>query len=210
MTLITNTRSQRSRQPLRASTGVGGFSEMPAAAPSRANLAQQRPRIGDRLDVDRQQVGARLAEPLARNGAGSEIIRCTSSGRSVERRTASTTGSPKLRLGTKWPSMMSRCSSFAPALFDAANLLAQFGEVAGQQRRRDQRCGGVQIGKNPRSGHTGSVENLGGNPTRGRLDRMSRCQEPRRTSAIPPLRFTSISTSLYQQRAVSSALAFAA
>ena len=32
--------------------------------PQRANLVQQRPRIGHRFDVDRQQVGARLAEPL--------------------------------------------------------------------------------------------------------------------------------------------------
>ena len=42
------------------------------------------------------------------SGAGSEIIRWTSSGNRVTRRTASTIGTPMLRLGTKWPSMMSR------------------------------------------------------------------------------------------------------
>ena len=60
MTLITSTRSQTSRKSLKAAIGVGGLSEIPANAPSCADLPQQRPRIGHRLDVDRHQVRARL------------------------------------------------------------------------------------------------------------------------------------------------------
>src|SRR5579883_1785360 len=47
--------------------------------------------------------------------AGLLIIRCASSGISVQRRTASTTSGPMVILGTKWPSIMSIWMRAAPA-----------------------------------------------------------------------------------------------
>src|SRR5262245_29952197 len=46
--------------------------------------------------------------------SGSWIMRWTSNGRSVTRRSEATTGGPIVRLGTKWPSMTSRWRSRAP------------------------------------------------------------------------------------------------
>ena len=52
--------------------------------------------------------------------SGSTIIRCTSSGSRVTRASASTTGTPMVRFGTKRPSMTSTCSRSAPPASTAA------------------------------------------------------------------------------------------
>src|SRR5205807_1063526 len=51
----------------------------------------------------------------SRNSSGRSIIRWASIGSLVARRTASTTWGPKVRLGTKWPSMTSTWIRSAPA-----------------------------------------------------------------------------------------------
>ena len=67
------------------------------------------------LDVERD--GLRVGREEAVDVAGRlAIIRWTSSGRSVSRRKAATTSGPNVMLGTKWPSMTSRCSRSTPAL----------------------------------------------------------------------------------------------
>ena len=48
--------------------------------------------------------------------SGSSIIRWQSSGIGLTRLSASTIGSPRVRLGTKWPSMTSTCAQSAVAM----------------------------------------------------------------------------------------------
>ena len=62
--------------------------------------------------------------------SGSSIIRWQSSGVSVARARDSTTGTPRVRFGTKWLSMTSTWSQSAP--FDRLRLLGEAGEVGGQ------------------------------------------------------------------------------
>ena len=111
---------------------------------------------------------------------------------SVDRRTASTTGSPKLRLGTKWPSMMSRWSSFAPARSTRRISSPKLREIASQQRRGHRRRRRVQISKNPRTGHTEIAKMPAGNRTRGGWAEMCRCESFVRRVSVPFLQ--SIST----------------
>ncbi len=54
-----------------------------------------------------------------------------------------------LKLGTKWPSIMSRCRIFAPAAFQSADFFLKMGKIARQQRRNHQRHSVVQISKHP-------------------------------------------------------------
>ena len=69
---------------------------------------------GADFDVDGQQVGARLAEPLhiaARLGNHQMDVQ-RQAGRAAD---GLDHGNPEAEIGTKWPSMMSKWSSFAPA-----------------------------------------------------------------------------------------------
>ena len=68
------------------------------------------------------------------------------------RRTASTIGMPKLRLGTKWPSMMSRWRIRAPAS-SSRRISSASATIESQQRRPDQRGAGVQCGNQFLAGH---------------------------------------------------------
>ena len=136
ITLITSTMSQCGRLASIAESGVGGLIAKPADAPERANLLEHGPRVGDRLDVDRHDVGAGRAE----------LRRCTRPGwRSSDARRAANrspagplrrSACPKLMLGTKWPSITSRCIAATPAASTAFDLAPQFAEVAEQQRRQ--------------------------------------------------------------------------
>ena len=51
----------------------------------------------------------------SRRISGREHIKCTSRNILVNGRSTRTTSGPKEMFGTKWPSMMSRCSHWAPA-----------------------------------------------------------------------------------------------
>ena len=63
-TLITSTRSQSCEIGLDGLDRRGRIERQSGDGPKAADLPQQRPRIVDRFDVDRQQVGPRLAESL--------------------------------------------------------------------------------------------------------------------------------------------------
>ena len=52
--------------------------------------------------------------------SGSSIMRCASTGRIPVLTTASATGSPQERFGTKWLSMTSTCATSAPEIFSSS------------------------------------------------------------------------------------------
>ena len=78
-----------------------------------ADLAGQPDRGGGRLDVEGDRAAARLDVRQRRCRSGSSIIRCASSGRSVDRASASTIVGPNVRFGTKWLSITSTCTQSA-------------------------------------------------------------------------------------------------
>ncbi len=137
LTPITSTISTRSITHAIASTGVAGFSTTPG-------LLAQRPRSA-------AASGADAARPRGAPGCGRRRPRRRPRGRgrparsSGARRRAGacacaaprSTGGPKVMLGTKCPSMTSRCSQSAPAASTAAHFLGEPGEIGGEQAGGD-------------------------------------------------------------------------
>src|SRR5712692_5598689 len=113
-TVITLTRTMYGRISRNISTDVAGLMATPASSPS--SLIACTVRYSD--VVASTWTSMRLAPAFAKasmNCSGCSIIRWASIGRSVTLRTASTTSGPKVKLGTKWPSMMSTWMRSAPA-----------------------------------------------------------------------------------------------
>ncbi len=90
------------------------------------------------LGVDGDDVGAGLGEGgekrIGRRDHQVDVERL----RRAWRGCAATTGGPKVMLGTKWPSMTSTWIQSAPAASIALDLLAEPGEVGGEDRGGDQ------------------------------------------------------------------------
>src|SRR5919112_2543979 len=95
------------------SGGVVGFRATPASAPPSRITARVRCRC-----VTTSGWTEMLATPASRKSgirlSGLSTIRCTSTGRSVCGTSEAATGGPKDRLGTKWLSMVSKCTNAAP------------------------------------------------------------------------------------------------
>ena len=94
---------------------------------------QMRSGLGMQQDVVRAGLGEGSDEGIDRGDHQMHVERqCASAGAAPV-----SIGGPKLMLGTKWPSMTSRCSQSAPAGLDRAHLLAQPREIGGEQAWRD-------------------------------------------------------------------------
>ena len=86
----------------------------PGQRAGRADRAGRLHRVGGRLDVEGDVVPRRPRRSPGAQRSGSSIIRWQSSGRSVALCRLCTTGSPRVRFGTKWASITSTCSQSAP------------------------------------------------------------------------------------------------
>ena len=86
-------------------------------------------------------MSAPASAKASRKGSTGEIIRWTSNGLARVRPERLHHPGPMVRLGTKWPSMTSTWIQSAPGLVDRAHLLAELGEVGGQDRRGNEGCG---------------------------------------------------------------------
>ena len=104
------------------------------------DVAGDRARVGAGLGVDGDVARRRPRRSPGAQRSGSSIIRWQSSGTGLTAWTACTTGSPRVRLGTKWASMTSTCSQSASAT--RCGLVGEPGEVRRQHARRDQRFAG--------------------------------------------------------------------
>jgi hypothetical protein len=99
---------------------VAGFSAMDARAPS--DRSSRASRTGAAAAST-----WKVTEPAPASAycgaqrSGSSIMRWQSSGMSVALRSDSTTGRPRVRLGTKWLSMTSTCSQSAPRTASASS-----------------------------------------------------------------------------------------
>ena len=98
----------------------------------RADELQRAVQMRPGLGMDDDVVGAGLGESRDVR-VGRAIIRCTSNGSRGAGASAFSTGGPNEMFGTKCPSMMSRCSQSAPAASTLRDLLAEAGEVGGEQ-----------------------------------------------------------------------------
>ena len=125
----------------------GGVVGQAGHRPQRAELFQQRPRIVDRLDVERDRCRRRPRRTVRHSGAGSEIIRCASIGRSVTRRTASTIGRPYEMFGTKLAVHHVQVQAAHPGGFQPVDFIGQVPEIAQQQRGDHRRRSPAQRGE---------------------------------------------------------------
>ena len=83
----------------------------------------------------------------SRYGSAGAIIRCTSKGFLVTRPDAPARPAGRtVMLGTKWPSITSTWIQSAPASIDGAHLLAEAGEIGGQDRGGDEDRGHWRAG----------------------------------------------------------------
>src|SRR5436853_270338 len=150
LTLINRMMSQRSSTSSICVSDVPGFSTTPATLP--------RSRIWDSVRCrwivePGSQCTSKWSAPAcakaSRYRSGSTIIRCTSSGFAVTRRTASTTTGPIVRFGTKRPSITSTWIQSAPPAAtartsspsreksaDRIDGATMIGAVIGNSRRR--------------------------------------------------------------------------
>src|SRR5664280_2571796 len=111
---ITRRKPTSGQTSSRAATGVAGLIATPGTAPS----AWMRPRVRWRCVTASTCTAIRPAPATANGSTKSSAfvtIRWTSSGNSVSRRTAAHRPGPKVRLGTKCPSITSKWSRSAPA-----------------------------------------------------------------------------------------------
>ena len=119
LTVITRTMSTRSSTHAMLSGGVAGFSTTPARLPCDRISWSVRCRCGPASGCT-SMWSAPASANAAMKGSTGAIIRCTSNGNAVCGRRLCRTGGPKLRFGTKCPSITSRCSQSAPAASTAA------------------------------------------------------------------------------------------
>ena len=113
LTDMTSSRSRSAATSSTATSGVEGLMTTPARHPSSLIRASCRFRCGATSAWMVSPVAPALAK-LSKYFSGSTTMRCTSSGSSVTRLAVSITLAPKVRFGTKQPSMTSTWIQSAP------------------------------------------------------------------------------------------------
>ncbi len=113
-TVMTRARSVTSRNGSTLSTGVSGFREIPAFRPLALILS-----MATMMSPSASQWTVMMSHPASAKASmylmGSCIIRWASKTMSEHLRTALMMGGPNVMLGTKAPSITSRCAQSAPA-----------------------------------------------------------------------------------------------
>ena len=112
-TVISSSMSSSGSRSAYGSTAVAGRSAIPARTPAARSVRASRTGacVASTWKVTLRAPGSAYA---GAQRSASSIIRCTSSGSAETVASRSTTGSPIVRLGTKWLSMTSTCTQSAP------------------------------------------------------------------------------------------------
>src|SRR6478735_626580 len=137
-TVMTSTMSTSGSRSAYGAKGVPGLTAKAARAPA-ARIARAVPTASDTASTWKVTDRAPASAYPGAQRSGSSIIRWQSTGIGDTLTSASTTGSPRVRLGTKWLSMTSTCaqSAFEMAASSRSRLAKSADRIDGEICTRD-------------------------------------------------------------------------